>query len=121
MLLVAAHCVSVLASLPSVCLCGTDQLLLWVSQEAECGKLFAGHTEPQVTAARPKHSFFFLVEKSIGEGQENCVVSAVAFCLIILNHSPSLLRLSSQVFSGVGLPQVLLPELPFSESFLEEK
>lgn len=88
MLLVAVHCVSVLASLPSACLCATDQLLLWVSQEAGCGKLFAGHTEPQVTATRPKHSFFFLVEKSIGEVQENCVVSAISFCLTILNLSP---------------------------------
>lgn len=120
-LLVAAHCVSVLASLPSMCLHGTDQLLLWVSQEAGCGKLFAGHTEPQVTAPRPKHSFFFLVEKSVGEGQENCVVSAMAFCLTILNHSPSLLRLTSQVFSGVGLPRVLLLATALLENHFKRK
>lgn len=120
-LLVAVHCVSVLASLPPVCLCETDQRLLWVSQEAGCGKLFAGHTEPQVTATWPKNSFFFLVEKSIGEGQENCVVSAIAFCLTILNHCPSLLRLTSQVFSGVGLPRVLLLATAFLENHFKRK
>lgn len=120
-LLAAVHCVPVLASLPSVCLCATDQLLLWVSQEAGCGKLFAGHTEPQVTVTRPKHSFSFLVEKSIGEGQENCVVSAIAFCLTILNHSPFLLRLRSQVFRGVELPWVLLLATAFLENHFRRK
>lgn len=121
MLLIAVHCVSVLASLPSVCLCGTDQLLLWVSQKAGCRKLFAGHTELQVTATRPKNSFFFSVEKSIEEGQENCVVSAIAFCLTILNHSPSLLRLTSQVFSGLGLSRVLLLATAFLENHFRRK